>query len=343
MSLIHPTLPLILGLLCGDQPSHPEQRPQQKPTLPVSSRAAPGSDATPAVASPKPGPDTTRFYLGLREFHPLLLLVPPASATALCLSSADFERRLEGPLSGVRYTVSIRLSRSGLQPAKVFASVLLRKAGARRPTFLLSDPPSVAEGETLLGSTTFDVTDSFPGTLKTATFEAPSHDAASQDVLILRLQQRVVGATEEAACIAPDPFGSVYLDAPKTQTTYNADDEANRVYVLSGILTTRAGRPVANRSLMFFPVSASGTSLTVSGPPNQFGVLRRQNPTITTDSRGRFNMRVAARFFQQSADPSVGRLQVVDGSRVVSGAIPVKIADPDVSQVNLGKIWVVLK
>ncbi|MCI0657586.1 MAG: hypothetical protein L0170_11025, partial [Acidobacteria bacterium] len=160
-------------------------------------------------------------------------------------------------------------------------------------------------GEILLASAAFN-TKGKQG-LFTAMLEGPDPEALPGDRLVLSVSQ-----VEGYSCVATDSEGFVYIDIPGTVLTDNDLDAANRVYLITGTLVTKAGAPVAGKEVLFLPVDAEGNGLTTFGPPSAGGTMRMTNPRAKTNAQGRFTLRVAASFFQQSADPDTGRVQPVE-------------------------------
>jgi hypothetical protein len=189
-------------------------------------------------------------------------------------------------------------------------------------------------GETLLASVVFD-TQAREKLLRT-TVEGPDPDAQAGDNLILSVEQ-----LEGYSCVFADADGSVYVDLPKTPLTENEADAAHRVYVISGTLLNPAGEPLAGKEVLFLPVDAEGRGLTVFDAPSTV----MANPSARTNAEGRFTLRVAARFFRQSAEPGTGRVQMVEPMgpgrlRDVGKGIPVKVGPPGETRINLGRVVV---
>jgi hypothetical protein len=199
-------------------------------------------------------------------------------------------------------------------------------------------------GEILLASTVFDTEEKEK--LLTATLEGTDPEALSGDELVLAIDQ--IDQIEGYPCVSTDSEGSVYIDIPETLLTETKIDAANRAYVITGTLVTKGGAPVANKEVLFLPVDASGNGLTTFGPPTVGGAMYMTNPRTNTNAQGRFTLRVAASFFQQSADPSSGRVQLVEpmGSgrlRHVGKGIAVKLTDKNATRIELGRVTVSLQ
>lgn len=196
-------------------------------------------------------------------------------------------------------------------------------------------------GEILLARTTFD-TQPKERPL-TATLEGPDPETLPGDELVLSVEH-----VEGYSCVSTESDGSVYVDIPATPLTENSTDTANRVYVITGTLVTKAGAPVAAKEVLFLPVDAEGNGLTTFGPPSAGGRMHMTNPRAKTNAQGRFTLRVAARFFQDSADPTSGRVQPVEpmgGGRLrhLGKGIDVKLKEQSADRIDLGRVIVSLR
>jgi len=195
-----------------------------------------------------------------------------------------------------------------------------------------------ARGEVLLASAVFET--QAREKLLTAKFQGPDSELLPGDELIFWVDQ-----LEGYSCVFSDSEGFVYIDIPETPLAENKLDAANRAYVITGTLVTKDGAPVANKEVLFLPVDASGNGLTTFGPPTAGGTMFMTNPRTKTNAQGRFTLRVAASFFQQSADPTSGRVQPVEsmGSgrlRHVGKGVAVKLTDSNATRIDLGRVTV---
>lgn len=198
-----------------------------------------------------------------------------------------------------------------------------------------------ARGEILLASAAFDTKGK--QSLFTATLGGPDPEALPGDRLVLSVSQ-----VEGYSCVATDSEGFVYIDIPSTTLTDSDLDAANRVYIITGTLVAKGGAPVAGKEVLFLPVDAEGNGLTTFGPPTAGGTMHMTNPRTKTNAQGRFTLRVAASFFNQSADPEMGRIQPVEpmgGGRLrhLGKGVDVRLTDKGAEQVNLGRVVVGLR
>jgi hypothetical protein len=215
------------------------------------------------------------------------------------------------------------------------------KQGARVPDLYQLDEEAcnlglASRGEVLLATTEFDVGPQ--ESTQTATVEGANVPSSTGDKIILRIR-----AQSGVVCIRMDQTGKSFIDIPATGFSETAIDESNKVYWISGILVTPKGKPLARTKLLFSPRNASGSALTVYGPPTQFGVMDAINPRCTTDGNGKFNLRVRGKILQMSAVFMEGVIQVVSESppgrlRIVGNDIVVKFPNKHQQRLDLGRV-----
>lgn len=191
------------------------------------------------------------------------------------------------------------------------------------------DGPKLALGESVVGTTTLNVT-SIPQVQSVEFHSAVAAQAGD----LLRLETRDLDTT---SCVGGDPEGRAFVELPQTQITETKEDAANRVYEVRGVLTSAAGAPLANRLLMFSHAPGVATYAIVMGQPGPIS-----NPRATTDARGGFSFRLAASRFGEAGAGLVGYLQVAEPMgrdyRLIGEPIKVSLPDRKQPRLDLGRV-----
>lgn len=278
-----------------------------------------GQRGVPAAARPEPEPPASgniRLFLARDEQSvPALTILPAAVPFSHCAGTSRWMRKLEAPLTGSTFRLSLNVSTLGWDdlPGKMRASLVLVRGRTLVP----------------LAATTLP-TQSIPDVF-TATLTAPGVSAQPGDVLGLFVENM-----EGIGCVSTEPTSSAFVDIPSAPLAETSADAINRIYSVTGTLVSKTGRPLARKTLILSPA----IGVTTYDPSGYM-----TNPTTETDAKGGFSLRVAAKFFTRTGDVMQAWLQIGEeiprGFDLVGQPISVRAADYRATQIGLGKVVIV--